>query len=254
MKTNIKVLAAGFVALAFSVSSNANLSILDSFEYTDNYYPSDTTDYQNVFSIDGNDGYAYNSGAGAGLTVGYSVAGALVTYYLDPATPGAGAGATNEDLIFGGAAGYLNFNAPGVPAYAPTLSINYSGLGVPSDFTNLGDSFVVGFAGTDNSNAGDFDLKVTVTTLGGSLTVDKPILGSDYATSGQLALAFDEFTGTGSFTQVTNIFMQVITEAGSSLDMNVDYFGVVHAPATIGLLGLSLVGLGLSRRRMKISK
>ena len=84
--------------------------------------------------------------------------------------------------------------------------------------------------------------------------MDKPILGSDYATSGQLALAFDEFTGTGSFTQVTNIFMQVITEAGSSLDMNVDYFGVVHAPATIGLLGLSLVGLGLSRRRMKISK
>ena len=51
MKTNIKVLAAGFVALAFSVSSNANLSILDSFEYTDNYYPSDTTDYQNVFVL-----------------------------------------------------------------------------------------------------------------------------------------------------------------------------------------------------------
>lgn len=249
MKTNFKVLAAGFVALAFSASSSANLTILDSFEYTDNYYPFDTTDYQNVFSIDGNDGYAFNNGTGTGLTVGYSEAGALVTYYLDPATPGAGAGATNEDLILGGASGYLNFNAPGVPAYAPTLSINYSGLGVPSDFTNLGDSFVVGFAGTDNSNAGDFDLKITVSTLGGTLVVDKPILGSDYSTSGQLALAFSEFTGTGTFTAVTNIFMQVITEAGSSLDMNVDYFGVVPAPSTIGLLGITLVGLSLSRRR-----
>jgi hypothetical protein len=223
-----KLIGASVLACGFALPAQADM-VLDTFTYYDNggvqmmYGPNDYFD----LNADFNDTF-----------VGYSVAGAGVTYSLNAVQVGPNNANVNN---FGGVLSYSNDNA-----VTSDNLISYFGAPAGIDFAALGEAFYFDVVITD----GGFSILITLQDAADRFVSSSFNVLTDIANE-TIFLSFASFMGDAAFdwTIVKNVFADVSTGTNVSIDLSLDEVGIVPAPGSIALLGLGLLGLGLRSRK-----
>jgi hypothetical protein len=224
----LKVLL-GALSLLTVGATNASTLVLDSF----NYSP--------ALNLTTNSGNTNASGS-----VTSAETGATAAYDLNYTSPDSGTA---------GASANVQFESEGELSYAEnpggdgTLEINYTlpGGGV-LDFTGYSDFY---FDVTFIDGSGGFDIVLTLTDDDGttiSSTFNISTVGTFMTSLAGMSVGAAGTTAGFDFTQVSsaNAF---ISSGGQGDDFALDSVGLVPAPATLALLGLGLLGLGLRSRK-----
>lgn len=137
---------------------------------------------------------------------------------------------------------------------ASSLTVTYGSL-LPLNFYSFGDYLYVDVLYLDPNPAnGGMTVKVSASTGANTSTWEKTYTGT--LTNEHILVPFTAFTpdataGTGAgvnWSAVTGSSI-TFTNPGGAADFTLSEIGVVPAPAAIGILGLGLIGVGLSRRR-----
>lgn len=131
-----------------------------------------------------------------------------------------------------------------------SLTVTYGSL-LPLNFYEFGEYLYVDVLELDvNPANGGMTVQVSASTGGNTSSWDRTYttnLINEY-----ILVPFTAFTttsGTGvDWSTVTGSSITFIN-AGGAVDFTLREFGVVPAPAVIGILGLGLIGVGLSRRK-----
>lgn len=152
--------------------------------------------------------------------------------------------------------GDLNIFTSGPAPFGGTLQ--YEDVGILSDSSGIPDSGIVSFAGTANA-FGFIDIDVTHNASGTTETVAAGVVS--FAGSGMVAF-FNITFNSGPFAPVQGLFdvldLDIVLAGTAPFSAPGDH-GLelrnltVHVPepATIGLFGLALAGLGFARRRQR---
>jgi hypothetical protein len=134
------------------------------------------------------------------------------------------------------------------PAY--TLTISYTDpLGTNlQNYASQGSAFYFDIKSADFSGANNFSVVIEVIDADGNSDTATVLVPPTNITSlTTLTLDFDKFTGV-DFTRVQGIVAYITTE-GPDLDLRISEVGIVPEPASIALLGLGLLCLGLRSRK-----
>ena len=260
MKLN-KILVASTLSLGIATSANADF-VLDTFQYVNvdgtvraDYGQSGTEDRFTLpwveYSIIGGSivGTDVYSEGPLLLETSYALGGTATYTFADAfGSPVDPTDAVDSEVISGdGVLKYYSGTSDGLSQ----LEIKYEST-VPLPFSSFGDYFYVDVikfnAGTDEfNNPVGFDVDVTVSYAGQTSSWSDSF--SAFDVSSPLLIAFDEFTGDLANFDLVSSAVITFTNLGLGADFELNEFGIVSAPATLGLLGLSLMGLGMSRRR-----
>lgn len=224
---NLKVLFGALSMLTLG-AANASTLVLDSF----NYDP----------ALD----LSVNSGPGNGTstdTVYSAESFARAQYELNYTATVSGSATTTGNKTFV-SEGYLSYGEN--PNGDGTLNIKYDYLdGTLLDFTGYSDFY---FDVLSIDGSGGFDVMLTLEDADGTM------ISASYniTTEGVFLASFANMMAGADFdfTQVrsANAF---ISSVGAGDDFSLDSVGLVPAPASLALLGLGLLGLGLRSRKAK---
>ena len=257
--------ALGVTLLLAVVSMNASADmVLDTFEYVT---PLGGPAPMVTFDDDGFATIPDTYGAGStplatiasdaitseeGTIIGLSVAQGLTVYDFNSVNVGNGAGSVaNPNVVTGN--GNLIVAASSETGYDLTISYSDPSGAVKAnsqDFSASGDNFYFDIVSADFGSSSTFTVDVTVFDETGASSTAALAIPNGIIANQTLLLSFGSFAGV-DFSKVSGVVAKIIA-GGPALDIKLSEVGIVPEPASIALLGLGLLGLGLRSRKKSI--
>lgn len=224
----LKVLLGSMAALSLG-AANASTLVLDSF----NYDPSLALEVaSNGAAVDTGSVISAETGATADYTL--SLVSGIATDAVNGNVFGEGLLNYSEDSLTDGSL-FIEYS---IDAPAPNNTLDFSGY----------DAFYFDVVAIDGS--GGFDIEITLTDSDGTMVS----AGYNVADVGVLMASFSKLSADVDFADFD--FSQIVTAStfitseGTGDDFSLAEVGLVPEPSTVALLGLSLIGLGLRRRKL----